>query len=207
MCRACGHSFQSSRHLIKRQHQLWNQYVFKRQTLADLADSFNLSTKHIRRELKRVPFKVPLVIASEISQPVALVCDTTYFGCYGVMVWRCFNRRSNLLWHFVAEESVNQYMAGIKELEAKGYTITSVTCDGHKGLLLALTLAGYKAQLCQFHMMKTVTKYLTSKPLLLAGQELRSIMLSLPRATQEIFFQQLNQWVSKWSEFLKEKTF
>ena len=30
-------------------------------------------------------------------------------------------------------------------------------------------------------------------------------MLSLPRATQEIFFQQLNQWVSKWSEFLKEK--
>ena len=99
LCRACGHSFQSSRHLIKRQHQLWNQYVFKRQTLADLADSFNLSTKHIRRELKRVPFKVPLVIVSEISQPVALVCDTTYFGCYGVMVWRCFNRRSNLLWH------------------------------------------------------------------------------------------------------------
>lgn len=145
-------------------------------------------------------------MARELLEPVALVCDTTYFGSYGVMVWRCFNRRQNLLWHFVAEESAVMYLAGIKELEAKGYTIASVTCDGHKGLLWALARAGYKTQLCQFHMMKTVTRYLTRRPLLLAGQELRSIMLSLPRATSETFETQLSHWLATWSGFLKART-
>ncbi len=135
-----------------------------------------------------------------------MVIDTTYFSDYGVMVWRCFNRRQNLLWHFVGEETVAGYLMGIKELEARGYSISSVTCDGHKGLILALISLGYKVQLCQFHLMKGVTRYLTRRPQLEAGQELRRLMLTLPKSNQTNFTGQLNEWLIKWSDFLKQRT-
>ena len=40
-------------------------------------------------------------------------------------------------------------------------------------------------QVCQFHQMKNVTKYLTRKPETEAGKELRSIILTLPRSNEK----------------------
>src|SRR3990167_1108721 len=54
--------------------------------------------------------------------------------------------------------------------------------------------------------MKIITRYLTTRPKLPAGQELRTIALTLSRSREEEFTKLLEEWYLKWSEFLKEKT-
>ena len=55
--------------------------------------------------------------------------------------------------------------------------------------------------------MKTVTKYLTRRPETLAGQELRSIMLQLPRSNEKEFTKLLADWKKEWNEFITDKTY
>lgn len=137
--------------------------------------------------------------------PVILLIDTTYFDCFGVMVFRCYNRRRNLMWQFVGHESNEGYLDGIAELEKHGYLILAVVCDG-KRWLLGLILKKYPAQLCQFHMVKTATRYITRYPILPAGKELLWITLSLKNSTENEFKEKLMKWFFKWQNFLNEKT-
>lgn len=204
-CRGCNHFFQSKRRRSGEREHLWQQYVFKRQTVKDLSEQTGLSERQTRRWLQQVrPPPAPVSVDNE--RPVVLVIDTTYFYDYGVMVFRCWHRRKNLLWCFVDTETVEAYLAGIAELEQRGYRIASVTCDGKKWLPEALEQRGYPVQLCQFHVMKTVTRYLTKRPVLPAGIELRALMLTIPRTTRSVFEAALMSWLMRWAAFLKEKT-
>lgn len=137
--------------------------------------------------------------------PVVLLIDTTYFDCFGVMVFRCYNRRRNLMWQFVRHESNDRYLDGITELEKHGYVVLAVVCDG-KRWLLGLLSKKYPAQLCQFHMVKTVTRYITRYPILPAGKELLWITLSLKSSTENEFKEKLMKWFFKWQNFLNERT-
>lgn len=122
------------------------------------------------------------------------------------MVFRCFNRRKNLLWYFVKTETNQQYFEGIKELEKRGYTISGVVCDGRPYLALQLAKI-YPIQLCQFHAMKHMRKYLTKYPKTQTGKELKAITLTLTKTTQELFQTNLLTWYQKWKIFLEEKSF
>ena len=62
-------------------------------------------------------------------------------------------------------------------------------------------------QLCQFHQIAAVRRYLTSRPKLDAGKELRAITLALPTLTEKVFMQLLDIWLDTWKEFLKERTY
>jgi len=52
-----------------------------------------------------------------------------------------------------------------------------------------------------------VTKYLTRRPETLAGQELRSIMLTLPKSNEKEFTKLLVEWKKDWNEFITDKTY
>jgi len=65
---------------------------------------------------------------------------------------------------------------------------------------------GIPVQLCHFHQLKTVKRYLTSRPKLEAGKELRNIALTLTKTTEDKFKKDLDIWFKKWNIFLKEKT-
>lgn len=203
LCQACRHPFQSLNRTARQRNLLWQRYVFERQTVDDLHRSSGLSARQIRRHLARAP-----VIRSapiEPQEPVVLVIDTTYFERYGVMVFRCATRRRNLLWCFVNYETNRRYLEGIQELEERGYQITAVVCDGKRWLAEALSRR-FPVQHCIFHMMKTVTRYLTRQPLLPAGQELRQLTMTLPHTNKAAFSEALSSWQAKWSEFLKERS-
>ena len=60
--------------------------------------------------------------------------------------------------------------------------------------------------MCHFHQIAIITRYLTRRPRLEAGKELRKITLSLTKSTEKEFTNLLNNWFEKWEEFLKEKT-
>lgn len=139
------------------------------------------------------------------TEPIVVVLDTTYFDSYGVMVFRDPHAKRNLLWYFVGEETNLDYLYGLEDLKHRGYTIAAVVCDGKKWLCEQVSKQ-CPVQHCQFHLMKTVTRYLTRRPEWKAGQELRSLVMTLPRTTEEIFKTSLNQWLVRWINFLSEKT-
>ena len=136
-----------------------------------------------------------------------MVVDTTYFDTYGVMVFRSWTHKRNLLWRFVGTESNAAYADGLLELETEyGYRIRAVVCDGKKWLCAEVSSMGYPVQHCQFHMMKTVTRYLTRHPVLPAGIALRAIAMALTRTTRVPFIAQLDAWQDTWTEFLIART-
>lgn len=205
LCRSCSKIFQSKRRPKKSDQHLWQDYTFRRQTIRDLSKSVGLSERQIRRRLKAAQpnLNTPRF---DTTIPVSLTIDTTYFDSYGVMVFRCFNRRRNLLWYFVETETNQQYFEGIKILEKLGYVIAGVVCDGRPYLAEQLAKK-YPIQLCQFHAMKHVRKYITKYPKTKAGKELKAITLTLTKTTQEVFQTNLLAWYQTWKLFLEETSF
>jgi hypothetical protein len=62
-------------------------------------------------------------------------------------------------------------------------------------------------QLCQFHQVAIVRRYLTSRPKLPAAQELRAIALALSTMSEKVFIDLLALWYKRWEQFLKERTY
>ncbi|MDO8553149.1 MAG: hypothetical protein Q7S01_06550 [bacterium] len=61
-------------------------------------------------------------------------------------------------------------------------------------------------QICQFHQIKQVTKYLTRRPDTEAGKELRTLILTLTDVDEKTFTDALNAWHAKWGGYIEEKT-
>lgn len=140
-----------------------------------------------------------------IPRPIVIVADAMFFGRYwGVVVMRDPHRKENLYWEEIMTESPSVYQWGISDLSQQGFTIQALVIDGRKGVREAFP--GVPIQMCQFHQVKIVTRYLTMHPILEAGQELRAIVLSLARSTEADFSILLDEWHVRWREFLKEKT-
>jgi hypothetical protein len=59
--------------------------------------------------------------------------------------------------------------------------------------------------MCQFHQAQIITRYITKRPRLEPNKQLRAIMLLLSRTDKETFTYELEQWYSRWENFLKEK--
>jgi hypothetical protein len=129
--------------------------------------------------------------------------DTTYFGRnFGVMVFKN-SEGQPLYWRYVKYETVAGYLEGINYLERNGIDIKAIVCDGRKGLFQALK--GYLVQMCQFHQVAIVTRYITRKPRIEASMELKEITHLLPRTDKESFFGALNEWHTKWKGFINER--
>lgn len=173
--------------------------------MSDLASSTGLSERQIRRKLKAAA--PPILSRLRKGTPVVIVMDTTYFDAYGVMVFRSWTHRKNVYWMFVGEETNADYLSGLQAIEQDcGYRIMAVVCDGKKWLCMQVKTAGFPVQHCQFHMLKTMTRYLTRHPILPAGIELRRIGMRLKELSRNVFTAELYAWHDKWKSFLAEKT-
>lgn len=96
------------------------------------------------------------------------------------------------------------YYYGRKILEAKGWIFTAAVIDGRRGL--ATVFKDIPVQICHFHQLQTVTKYLTRKPKTDAGRELRFLALTLTKTDEATFTKALLNYEEEWSHFLNEKT-
>lgn len=131
--------------------------------------------------------------------------DTTYFGrTFGVMVFKDSITGKILFKQYVKYETNNLYLSGIKEITRRGITIQSIVCDGRKGLFQLFN--DIPVQMCQFHQIQIVTRYLTRKPKSTASIELRAIALSLTNSSRTQFENQLIQWQNKHQSYLNERT-
>jgi hypothetical protein len=138
-------------------------------------------------------------------QETVVIADTTFWGRrYGVMVFRSWMLRRNIWWSEVETEKVANYHYARKILEEKGWTFTAAVVDGRRGL--TNVFKDIPVQVCQFHRLQTVTKYLTRRPKTDAGKELRTLSLTLTKTNEVMFTKALEVYETKWRHFLNEKT-
>lgn len=197
----CGHQFQSERRPDRLHEIVWREYVEEKQTLAQLAKRHDHSHVWVRKQLDTV--NVP---TSEIAaHPTVIIADTTFWGRhYGVCVFRAWPLAKNIWWHEVASELMAHYRYGRAILEEKGWVLKAAVVDGRRGFLKVFE--DMPVQICQFHQMKRVTTYLTSRPKTDAGRELRALVLTLTKTDEATFIAALAAWYTKWEQFINQKT-
>lgn len=134
-----------------------------------------------------------------------IIMDTTYFGRgFGVMVLMDSISRQALFVGEVKHESNALYAEALSSLQEKGVGIQSIVCDGRKGLLQLFP--EIPAQLCQFHQVKTVSRYLTRNPKTAAGKSLWQLTLTLKDSSKADFQRALQAWFEQHKGFLNERT-
>jgi hypothetical protein len=137
---------------------------------------------------------------------VVLCLDCTFFGRgYGILVARSPNLGRCLYWKEIATESKAVYREARECLEKQGFAIQAVVLDIKPGT--REVFADLIVQACQFHEQQIVTRYLTTRPKMEAGQELKTISSLLNTLDEESFTGLLEEWHERWADFLKEKTY
>lgn len=130
--------------------------------------------------------------------------DTTYFGRgFGVMLFKDAYSGLNLYKTYVKTETNQQYLQGIEYLLLCGFIIRAIVCDGRRGLLQLFP--DIPVQMCQFHQVAIIRRYLTKKPKMQASKDLWELVLILAHTDKESFEGGLGAWYIKWEEFLNER--
>lgn len=198
----CGRSFTTKQKLGRLQKILWQKFVWKRYTLSQLANEYHHSINWIKKNLD----SAALCNNSVNSQPIIAVTDATFWGReYGVLVIRCPRLKKNIHYHEIATETPYEYLKARQTVEAKGFILEAAVIDGKRGIKAIFD--DIPVQMCQFHQIQIVKRYLTSQPKLDAGKELRAVTFSLPFLTEKSFTEMLEEWHNRWKDFLKERTY
>ncbi len=131
--------------------------------------------------------------------------DTTYFGRkFGVMVFKDAISGQIVWKKYVTQETNKLYLEGVTEITRRGIKIQSIICDGRKGLF-QLFPDCIPIQMCQFHQVAIIRRYLTKKPKIQASKELWEHTLLLVRTDKESFTGGLQAWHMRWEAFLNER--
>lgn len=201
-CVQCGHKFQNKRRGGSFKKALLKQYVWQRQTYADLAEKYGKSKRWVQTKLNED------TVASVVKlnkQSLVIVADSTFFShADGLTVFREPNLKKNVWWQRTIHERAEIYLKGKDHLEKNGYAIQAVVLDGRRGI--RELFHGLPVQMCHFHQKQIVKRYLTTKPKLEASRALKTITDTLPHTNEPTFIAELSAWHETWQEFLKQKT-
>lgn len=180
---------------------LWDEYTKGKQTYMQLASKYGCSKRTIQRKLDSHQ-----VNKLEVTlRKVIVLMDTTYWGrSFGLMLFKDAYSKENLLWYYVKSETNELYIKGINELKSKGFEIVAIVCDGRKGLVNAFD--NIPVQLCQFHQVAAIRRYITKNPKMYASIDLKAHVAILKKTDKESFEGGLKLWFVKWESFLKERT-
>ncbi len=75
-----------------------------------------------------------------------------------------------------------------------------MTLDGKRGLYKAFN--DIPKQMCHFHQKKIMQRYITMRPKLEAGKDLKKIMIRLTQTNEKNFTEKLNEWYKNYRDYL-----
>lgn len=181
--------------------EIWIEYSEGKQTYDQLALKYKCSRRTIQRKIDNHQ----VVIPKNKPKRVVVLMDTTYWGRnFGVMLFKDSYTKENLLKYFVSYETNSLYIQGISELKRRGYDVVAIVCDGRKGLIQSFDKT--PVQMCQFHQVSIVRRYITKIPKLPAAIELKELVAMMKMTDKESFEGGLELWFDKWKSFLNERT-
>lgn len=197
-CKDCGRQFLGGKRRNK--SQVITDYVEGKQTLDQLALKYGVSERTIRRDLEGMRYVQKI---SKYKQ-VTVQMDTTYWGRnFGLMAIKDA-LRGNILWRkYVTHETIADYIEGVRWLEKHRFRIYGVVIDGMKGL--AKALSPYPVQLCQFHQMLIVRRYITQDPEIEASAILLDLVNGITKMDKESFIGAFNEWYEKYKDVVNER--
>ena len=173
-----------------------------KQTVKALSKQYQLSESSIKRRLSKVR---ETYICDVPPQAVVLLMDATYWGRNWGVVILMDNASSKVLWRkYIRHERLSDYKEGVDYLCSQGYKIKGIVCDGLRGIFQLFSM--YPVQMCQFHQVSIIRRYITQTPKLEAGKELKVIAKMLSKTDRESFIEALTSWENKWEQFLRERT-
>ena len=197
-CKDCGRRFDGG--IRRDKSKVIIDYVEGKQTLSQLALKYGVSEKTIRRDLEGMRYVQKI---SKYKQ-VTIQMDTTYWGQrFGLMVIRDATRGKVLWRKYVRHETIADYMEGVEWLKKQGFKLYGAVIDGLKGL--AKALYPYPVQLCQFHQMLTVRKYITQDPDIEASKALLDLVNNITKMDKESFIGAFEEWHDKYQDVLNER--
>ena len=199
-CKFRWHIFQNkSRKINIDIDKLYNDYAFWKQTYKQLSKTYWISTRTVQKKLDEYKIKIPQVKPQE----VILLIDTTYFWEFWVMVFKDAYRNKVINLKIVDNENNIDYKKWVKELEKAWWIIKAIICDWRKWLLT--WFPNIPTQMCNFHQVAIMRRYLTKKPILEANKALDWISKLLVQTDKETFSYYVDlYWIIYW-DFLKQR--
>jgi ribonuclease P protein component len=196
-------------------HQSFSAYpvraVFMPNGLDGVRILVSVSKRYFKRAVKRNRIKRQLREIEKVwVQPPLegggyVHLDATYWGHYwGVMLAIDESSGKPLYMAFIAHERVQDYVDAVRSIEERGYTIMGIVIDGMKSLFSEFS--AYKIQMCQYHMIQIVRRYLTLHPRLLAARELKALVDNIVNEDGPEFENKYRHWKSKWVEMLNRRS-
>lgn len=201
-CQNCGKQFQNKRRSQRFHQKIWNDHVWKRQTVADLKDKYKCGEKTIRRILDKAPLRKKQDIA---PQEVVCVFDASRIGSEILLVARAPKIKVNLGSAWILSETKEAYAGLRANIESKGYKLKAVVLDGRTGI--PRVFEDIPVQICQFHQLQVVRRKLTLRPETEAGQKLLSIAFSIAKTDERNLSQELILWHKNYQNFIDERTY
>lgn len=197
-CKDCNRQFLGGRRRDKT--QVITDYVEGKQTIEQLSFKYGVSSRTIQRDLKGMRY----VQKISKNKDVTIQLDTTYWGRnFGLMVIKDA-LRNKLLWRkYVRYETIKDYLEGVEWLKSQGFKIYGVVIDGMRGL--AQALYPIPVQMCQFHQIMTVRRYLTQDPDIEASIELLCLIKEITRMDKESFIGAFEEWYERNKDTLNER--
>jgi hypothetical protein len=180
---------------------LWYSFAFEHATVPVLVKHYGLSEKTVRTRLDAyvLPEKKP------IPRAMVAVMDATKVGLLWVFAVRDPNAHETVYVADVFSETTSVYQAAHASLRNDGFTISAIVSDG-RFTAVSWLFPGIPVQMCHFHQIEIVIRYLTLNPKLTAGQELLALVRTLATTDEASFTDAFAHWCRTWDEFLKEKT-
>lgn len=199
-CNNCGRQFRGGERAAL--DDIWELYMDKKQSIADIAESYNVSVSTIKRKLRKIemPWEQPNIAGSGYVH-----FDVTYWGHnWGVILAVDHDSGKAIYLDFISHEKAEDYLRALQSIKSRGFVIKGVIIDGFRALFDIFS--DYKIQMCHFHMKKIVTRYLTGNPRLQASKELAAIVERLTKLDKVAFTQEYADWNARWHTVLCERT-
>ena len=170
--------------------ELWAMYMDGKQTMEELARAAGVSRSTIKRRFKRIEkdWEQP-----SLSGGGFVHIDATYWGHNWGILLAIDDATSTVLYlSFIRHETVEDYRRAIASIEERGYAIKGIVFDGMQSLFKEFSR--YNLQMCHFHMICIIRRYLTKNPRLRAARELKRIAFTIIDTDGDAFVREFLGW-------------
>jgi hypothetical protein len=180
---------------------LWREFAHEHATVPVLAQRHAISERTVRRRLD----DHKLLTIAPAPRTMVAVMDATRIGPTWILAVRDPNAGETVYAHECEHESTFEYQMARKELAAQGFFFSGIVTDG-RFVDVPRFFSGIPLQMCHFHQIQIVIRYLTLKPKTQAGIELLDLVRTLPRTDEASFTDAFTLWLKTHRTFLQEKT-
>lgn len=214
LCKNCGKLFiWKNKGASKNQKlKLFRKWVIGKYTLKELSKESKRSIDTLRILFKKFLDNPPSPKLKPNSK-CHLTIDGTYFkNDFCIVNYYDTGLKYLQYYRIVERENYCDYLDDLEFLKQVGLNVLSITSDGQKGLIKAVSdvFPGTIHQRCIIHIQRMSLTYLTRNPKTEAGITLRCLIKELHKINdheqRDYWIYQFKSWCEKYNDFLKEKS-